>query len=157
MKRTILISLFLLLFTSTATATMVTGEVTRVKDGDTVVLSVGENIFLTCRMRGIDAPELQQPFGKAASEKLKTLIGNSTVTIELTGRKTFGREVCIIWKDHEDINLTMVREGYAWVIQRFIRDSQIRAQYMKAKNNARSAGLGLWSQENPESPRQFRN
>jgi endonuclease YncB( thermonuclease family) len=57
MKR---LSLILLLFSCTSRPKD-NGTVTRVKDGDTVVILTKENKKLNCRLYGIDAPEKKQP------------------------------------------------------------------------------------------------
>jgi micrococcal nuclease len=132
------------------------GTVMRVKDGDTVVirpLEGGE--FYTCRLYGIDAPEKTQRSGAAATKALKTLILGHGVNITITGNKTYGREVCILRIGEADINLEMVRLGYAWAYRKYLK-RPYASEYIEAENEARAKGLGLWQDNNPVPPWEFR-
>lgn len=104
------------------------GKIMRVKDGDTVVVSpVDGGQFFTCRLYGIDTPETAkkgkagQPYGEEASRELKKLVLGQDVEVTTTGQKTYKREVCIIKRDGIDINLEMVRRGYAWAYRQYLK------------------------------------
>jgi endonuclease YncB( thermonuclease family) len=138
------------------------GKVMQVKDGDTVVISpVEDGAFFICRLYGIDAPETAkrnrhgQAYAADATQELKRLILGQTVHIELMGRRTHNREVCIIRKDSKDINLEMVRRGYAWAYVQFLKRPHA-SEYIGAEKEARSRRLGLWRDRNPMPPWEFR-
>lgn len=65
------------------------GKVMQVKDGDTVVIAPVEGgQFFTCRLYGIDTPEIPhgkkpgQPYGEDAMKELKHLIlGQTTMSL----------------------------------------------------------------------------
>jgi micrococcal nuclease len=138
------------------------GTVTRVKDGDTVVITPlsGEKSF-TCRLYGIDSPERAhrgkpgQPYGDEAGEELKGLIYKQKVRITLTGEKSYRREICLIKKDNTDINREMVRRGYAWAYREYLK-GPYASEYLDAEKEARAKRLGLWKQANPLPPWEFR-
>jgi micrococcal nuclease len=143
---------------------VLTGKVMQVKDGDTVVISPVEGgSFFTCRLYGIDAPETShprfgqpgQPYGEEASKEVKKLILGQTVEVTTTGEKTYKREVCHIRKDGVDINLEMVKRGYAWAYRHYLK-RPYASEYIEAENDARAKKLGLWADTNPTPPWEFR-
>lgn len=143
-------------------AKSVSGKVMQVKDGDTVVIQPEDGgQFFTCRLYGIDTPEIThgrkpgQPYGEEASKELKKLILGQHVQVETTGAKTYKREVCIIKKDGADINLEMVRKGYAWAYKQYLK-RPYASDYIDAERSARDKRLGLWKDNNPMPPWDFR-
>lgn len=160
----IILILFTLSLPAFAMKVTLQGKVVKVKDGDTVVVSpVQGGQFFTCRLYGIDAPEtphprfgkLGQPYGGAATRELKHLILGQTVEVTTTGAKTYGREVCIIKKNGMDINFEMVKLGYAWAYKHYLR-RPYASEYIEAEREARAKRLGLWKDNNPTPPWEFR-
>lgn len=159
--------LFVLLFIAAANShgsksEIIAGKVVQVKDGDTVVIQPeGGGQFFVCRLYGIDAPETAkrgkpgQPFGEEATVALKRLILGKNVAVITTGAKTYNREVCIIYHKDKNINLEMVKQGYAWAYRQYLR-RPYASEYIEAENEARSKKLGLWQQMNPQPPWEFR-
>lgn len=159
---TLLIFAFITLPYIAYAATTVTGKVVQVKDGDTVVISPVEGgAFFTCRLYGIDSPETPkrgrhgQPYGEEASKEMKKLILGQTVEIILTGAKTYNREVCLIKKNGTDVNLEMVKRGYAWAYRQYLK-RPYASEYIEAEGQARARRLGLWQDTNPTPPWEFR-
>jgi len=137
-------------------------EVVRVTDGDTIVIASAEGKKnMTCRLYGIDSPETPkrdrkgQPYSKEAGKELRQLIYGQKVEVITTGEKTHGREVCIIKKDGKDINLEMVRRGYAWAYRKHLK-SPYASEYIEAENRARDQKLGIWQEDNPLPPWEFK-
>lgn len=54
-------------------AETLTGRVVAVADGDSITVLDCEKVQHKIRLGGIDAPELQQPYGRQATEFLMTL------------------------------------------------------------------------------------
>jgi len=138
------------------------GKVMQVKDGDTVVISLEEGgQFFICRLYGIDTPETAkrgkpgQPYGEEASKETKRLILGQTVHVTTTGAKTYNREVCRIERNNIDINLEMVKRGYAWAYKQYLK-RPYASEYIEAENEARKQRLGLWKDINPTPPWEFR-
>ena len=139
-----------------------TGVVEQVTDGDTVLIrpADGKKPY-RCRLYGIDAPEKGnekregQQYGGEAEEALEKLIGGKTVKILLTGEKTYNREVCIIYLNGADINLEMIKLGYAWAYRKFLKSEHSR-DYITAETDAKRKKLGLWRQKNPIRPDKFK-
>ncbi len=147
---------------SCSSRTPLQNEVVRVTDGDTVVIaSADSKKNITCRLYGIDSPETPkrdrkgQPYAKEAGKELRQLILGQRVDMVTTGEKTHGREVCIIKKDGMDINLEMVRRGYAWAYRKHLK-SPYASEYIEAENKAREQKLGIWQEDNPLPPWEFK-
>ncbi|MGD0887478.1 MAG: thermonuclease family protein [Thermodesulfovibrionales bacterium] len=149
---------------SYATETTLQGKVMQVKDGDSLVIAPVEGgQFFTCRLYGIDAPETShprfgqpgQPYGEEAMKELKELILGQTVEVTLTGKKTYRPKECIVRKDGTDVNLEMVKSGYAWADRHYLRGPYASA-YLDAESEARAKKLGLWQDNNPVPPWEFR-
>lgn len=164
-KSSILAIMLLLLFALPAFAGQkqsLEGTVMQVKDGDTVVVSPSDGgQFVACRLYGIDSPETGkkgksgQPYGEEATKELKKLVLGQTVTVETTGAKTYKREVCIIKKNGQDINLEMVKRGYAWAYVQYLKRPHASI-YIEAEREARIKKLGLWVAANPTPPWEWR-
>ncbi|MDH4027718.1 MAG: thermonuclease family protein [Nitrospirota bacterium] len=142
---------------------VVRGTVTRVVDGDTVIVrpDIAGGRKLTCRLYGIDAPETPkrgrrgQEYGREADRVMRNLVLGCRVDATLTGDKTYNRDVCIIKKDGMDINREMVSRGYAWAYRRYLK-GPYASEYIDAESRARAMRLGLWQQSNPQPPWEFR-
>ena len=133
------------------------GKVMQVKDGDTVVISpVDGGQFFICRLYGIDAPEAtKQPYGEESTKELKKLILKQEVAIDVKDRDKYGREVCVISKESTDINLEMIKKGAAWAYRKYLK-TPYASEYIDAESEARDKRLGLWQQNNPQPPWEFR-
>lgn len=157
-----LILLVLALAVSASAQTTQRGKVIKISDGDTVVIQPedGDQPF-KCRLYGIDAPETShgrkagQPYGEEAAKELKRLILGQIVDVTTTGAKTYNREVCQITKDGIDINLEMVRLGFAWAYVQYLKRPHA-SKYIDVEREARASKLGLWHDINPTPPWEFR-
>ena len=63
--------------------------------------------------------------------------------------------VGIIYLDKRDINLEMVRGGWAWAYREYL-DRPYASAYLNAEKEARGKRSGLWIQANPQPPWEFR-
>ena len=152
--------MFLLLFglTLAAHGAELQGRVVRVADGDTLTLRDAQGVQHRIRLQGIDAPEMEQPFGDRSRQYLIDLVYRREVTVVFSRRDTFDRAVGVILLDGEDINLRMVAAGKAWHFSRMARHQPAadRQAYADAEQAARQARLGLWTDPNPVPPWDFR-
>jgi micrococcal nuclease len=96
-----------------------------------------------------------QPHAAGATKELKTLILGKLVQVYLTGEKTYGREVCIIYDQGMNINLEMVKRGYAWAYRRYLK-RPYASEFIDAEKYAREQKLGIWQEANPMPPWEFR-
>lgn len=121
------------------------GTVTRVKDGDSLLIrrtgGVGDGRIAEVRMAAIDAPELHQPWGPQAKAALRRLVEGRPVAARVTDRDRYGRLVAFVTRGPLNVNLAMVAGGDAWAYSRYERDPAILAAAALAK----ARGLGLWA------------
>lgn len=154
-------ALYLVSVSSCLTPRTVEGKVTRVTDGDTLILVTGEGTKLKVRLYGIDAPEVRheevpgQPYGREARDALKELALGRNATLELVDIDTHKRMVCIVRVSGVDINREMVRSGFAWAYRRYL-SAPYASVYIAAEKEARNRRLGLWRQANPDPPWNFK-
>lgn len=127
-------------------------KVVRVYDGDTVKVA-GHDIEIKVRLVGIDAPETSkkkrepgQPYGRRAGKYLAGLVLNKIVNIKGYGSDRYGRILAEIYIDDKNINLEMVKTGYAEVYSGRPPRGLYMKEYQKAEVWARNSGQGIWSQ-----------
>ena len=134
------------------------GSVARVSDGDTVRLLVNDSTELKIRLSGIDAPELDQAFGKESKNRLTELVDGRTIEAQCSKRDRYRRWLCKLVFNSNDINLSLVKDGYAWWYQYYKKDQTLEDQqrYRVAEAIAKENKLGLWEDSSPVSPWDFR-
>ena len=139
-------------------------KVTRVYDGDTI-MAEGHDITLYVLLAGIDAPEIdlqrhkQQPYGREAKRFLETTVLNKTVEIKGygVGPYPFNHLVGEIYINGQNINIEIVKQGFAEVFQEMPPDGLRIAPYLEAEKEARNAQKGIWSLgDSYISPREWR-
>ncbi|PZR16877.1 MAG: nuclease [Flavobacterium psychrophilum] len=136
----------------TDSLTVFEGKVTGIKDGDTFeVLRDGKPERV--RLVDIDSPESQQAFGKAAKKYASDLCFGKTVRVEpKKKRDRYGRILGTIYVDDTlDVNAAMIKAGYAWRYK-YSRNKD----YGAYEKEARKSRFGLWADENPINPWQWR-
>lgn len=139
---------------------VMSAEVVRIKDGDTLAVLVSTANGpreVPVRLAEIDAPEKAQAFGAVSKEKLSELVGRKVVEVRVTDHDLkwgAGRERIVgkVFVAGGDVNLWMVRNGYAWAYRQYMRDAGIGA----AEDAARSESRGLWVDKAPVAPWMFR-
>lgn len=61
------------------------------------------------RLIHVDCPELYQPGGQAAKERLSALILHKSVSFESAGTDSYGRVLAQVWVNTTDVNAEMRR------------------------------------------------
>ena len=126
-------------------------EVNKIIDGDTVHVFFQDEI-LKIRLTEIDAPERDQPYGINSTEFLKDLLKEGKVDIDISGTDRYGRKLGrLYWRD-KDINRELVSAGYAWVYDDYVTD----LSFYDDQNRARYFKKGLWKEESPIEPWNWR-
>ena len=69
---------------------MLIDRVTRVWDGDTIVVGL-----IPIRIANLDCAESGTPAGERATRRAKQLVANQTVQCRLEGRRSGGRSLCL--------------------------------------------------------------
>lgn len=141
-----------------ASADSIEGRVVKVSDGDTVTVLDAQKAQLKVRLVGIDAPEKKMPFGQRSKQNLSDLVFNKQVAIEYAKRDKYGRILGKIIVDGLDANLEQVKSGMAWHYKKYQNEQTEgdRTSYAEAEERAKSAKLGLWSDNAPVPPWDWR-
>ena len=142
------------------------GRVVKVADGDTITLLTGGSRSVATataradrptqhkiRLNAIDAPEKDQAFGQKSKQRLSDYIFGKDVTVTWKSKDKYGRIIGTVWLGSTDVNLQMIRDGFAWHYKRFDSNPAYAAAELDAQRNRR----GLWSDPNPIPPEQFRH
>jgi len=119
-------------------------RVSRIIDGDTVVLASGDHV----RYIGIDTPEMNplQPFAREATEANRQLVEGKTVRLEKDISETdrYDRLLRYVWVDSTMVNLELVRRGLAEA-KAYPPDVRHQALLEAAEAEAKLAGRGMWA------------
>lgn len=140
-------------------AAVLQGDVVGVSDGDTVKVLDINRVQHTVRLMGIDAPEKAQPFGQNSKQSLAELVYRQQVHVEWNKKDKYGRIVGKIrTPDGTDVCLAQVRRGMAWHYKQYEAEQSPadRLRYREAEASARLAGLGLWRDQAPVPPWEWR-
>lgn len=131
----------------------VTAAVTDVVDGDTFKVRVGA-VEDEVRVFGVDAPEGPQKFGQDAKRFAERWLPGRTVWLLPRGKDRGGRLVASVRVSGKDFGAELVGAGYAWHYVTFApRETELAAR----EREARRAGRGLWRDNAPQPPWEFRN
>jgi micrococcal nuclease len=129
-------------------------KVTRIIDGDTIVVAVGSKSY-HIRYIGMDTPEEVKPntpiqaMAREAAAANARLVAGKSVILERDVSETdrFGRLLRDVWVQRDGVltlvGLELVRTGFAQVTT-FPPDVKYVDELTAAEAEARSAELGLW-------------
>jgi endonuclease YncB( thermonuclease family) len=129
------------------------GRVTAVTDGDTIeVLRDGAPTKI--RLNGIDAPERKQLYGSEATQFTSELVFNKSVIVRVQDVDRYQRLVAdVILEDGRSLNQELVKAGWAWWYEKYAPKAEI---LRTLQHEAQVLKKGLWQQENPTPPWEFR-
>lgn len=139
-------------------ATVYHGRVDRVVDGDTLIVTT-ESDQLRVRIRGIDAPEKDQPYGTEARKALNAMVIGRSVMLITDGKDKYGRVLASVATGETDIGLQLLEKGLAWAYTGILgteMPAQWKQAYKTAEAEARIAGIGLWTTDGPVPPWSWR-
>ena len=138
---------------------VLTGRVVGVSDGDTITI-LTQHQPAKIRLAGIDAPEKNQAFGQRSKQLLSSLVFGKTVTVEYRKKDRYGRIVGkVLLPGGRDVNLEMLRGGMAWWYEQYQNEQPVadRGLYAESESAARKRNQGLWVDQNPVPPWDFRH
>lgn len=143
------------------------GTVRAVVDAGNIAVSTPKLGRLELRLAGIELPERSrparggspevpgQPFGEEAAALVRELLFDKQVRVDTYGRDGSGRLLAVVWLGEISVNLTLVKEGLAWVDPSF-PVSKVRLGLEVAERQAQVGRYGLWALPNPEPPWEYR-
>jgi micrococcal nuclease len=113
--------------------------------------------YQAIRFWGIDAPELDQEYGKEARDFLELLVYGRDIQLDCSGCDR-ERKVCKVqaqWQPHEHswihVNRAMVQRGWAWDAPDYSK-----GEFADVQVEAKSSKSGLWQIPNPVDPYEWR-
>lgn len=124
-----------------------------VHDGDTITCTDAAGQPQKIRLKGIDAPEYDQPHGRESRQALALKLAGGSVRVDGAARDQHGRLLGTLWLGGRDLNRELVTEGHAWVFGGFAPDPDLLA----AEAEARKARRGLWAAPQPLAPQRWRS
>ena len=143
------INIIILLF-----VTIITGYVTRVKDGDSFLMR-SKGVIHEIRLYGIDAPEYRQEGGKTAKKALHKLISGKTIKVEAISTGNYNRVIGKVYVGKKYVNLELVKSGNAHWYKRYAPKDKELAD---AERSAQKSKVGIWSSKTmPVSPEKYRH
>lgn len=137
------------------------GKCTEVIDGDVIEVRTESGKTIRVRMESIDAPERDQPFGECANEYVETSLLGKHLKIAITGEDEQGRSRgwVLMYPDGRNqaivvtnFNALMVKEGLAWHYDVHANSEMIE----NLENQARESKAGLWKDDDPVEPWEWR-
>jgi endonuclease YncB( thermonuclease family) len=87
------------------------------------------------RLHGIDCPEGHQDFGRRAKQFTSGLVFGKTLRVDVRDTDRYGRLVGRVFVGGTDVNLEIVRAGFAWDYKRYSDDPALA----RAEREARAA------------------
>ena len=130
-----------------------TFRLTRAIDGDTIVVA-DQKGEIHVRLLGIDAPEKNQPYGPQATTTVLSLIGQKPITLKGSSKDRYGRLLSHVHAGETWVNMVMVKQGAAWVYK--AKPDTFWADLNEAERYARNNRRGLWAEQNPIYPGDWR-
>ncbi|HET8943321.1 MAG TPA: thermonuclease family protein [Dehalococcoidia bacterium] len=136
--------------TTTFRPNLTPATVTRVVDGDTIVVEISGREY-KLRYIGINTPEVVDPrrpvecFGQEARGYNEELVLGRTVGLEKDVSETdeFGRLLRYVWIGDQMVNAALVREGYAQA-SAYPPDVKYQDLLSSLQSEAAGVGRGLW-------------
>lgn len=137
----------------------VVGKVVAIQDGDTITVLDESNVQHRIRLTGIDAPEKKQAFGQQSKQTLSDCAFEKQVTVEGDKFDRYKRLLGKVLADGGDCNLRQIKLGMAWHYKKYERTLPIKesASYASEEDVARESRAGLWRDEAPIPPWDFRH
>ncbi|WP_312394448.1 thermonuclease family protein [Chryseobacterium sp.] len=130
------------------------GKVIKVKDGDTVVVLLGNNHQETLRLAEVDCPENSQAFGKNAKQFTSSQVFGKKVTFYRVNKDRYKRTVAKIFYDNDKyLSAEIIKAGLGWWYFKASKDLDLKNYELIARNKK----IGLWSDKRAISPWEFRS
>ncbi len=115
-------------------------------DGDTLWLDHGDAAS-KIRLRFVDAPEINQPYGDKAQKFTQKFLADKEITCYPHG-KSFDRIVADVYVDRASLAEALVGAGLGWVDERYTKNPKL----LKLQADAKASGAGLWKDSKPVPP-----
>lgn len=122
-----------------------------ITDGDTLT-ALCDRATVKIRLAEIDAPEQRQPYGALSKQHLSMICFQKSAAVRPQTKDRNGRTVARVVCEGVDASSEQVQAGMAWVFDKYVTDRSLYA----IQSSARVARRGLWSDESPIAPWDWR-
>jgi len=139
-----------------------TALVTAIAGGDTITVLTQDKQQIEIRLYGIDCPENGQPFGSHAKQTMSDAVFGKEVVVQPIDTDQDGRMVAIVYLLGGDLigdnslNAALAGDGLAWVDPKLCTRQDICWTLKKLTQIARSQHKGLWADNSPIAPWEWR-
>lgn len=147
------------------------GLVVGVSEGDRIVVNSSGN-EIRVKLYGIVPPQgpkidkvtglykQGQPYAEESFRSLSSKVLHQVVKVEIRRMLVFKEEprhlaVAVVYLDGRNVNMEMLAEGWGWVDRKFMSRIDY-IHYSAAERVARSRREGLWLQDRPQPPWEFK-
>jgi endonuclease YncB( thermonuclease family) len=143
---------FAVIFLPVTAVAELAGRVVAVHDGDTLTVS-SQGKKVRVRLDGIDAPELEQRYGKSSRSALSRLCRGKQAVVDERGKNEEGLVLASVTCAGVDANAEQVKQGLAWVFRTYL---PLGSPLYELETNARLMQRGLWRDKDPTPPWEWR-
>ena len=134
-----------------------TAPVISVADGVTLAVLTKDKQQLKIRLYGIDCQERGREFWSRAKEATSGAVFGKNVTVRpIEAEEREGRTVAVVFMPGgKSLNEHLVREGLAWVSQKYCTQEKICAPLRNLEKAAKAQKRGLWVDKTPVAPQEW--
>lgn len=161
------LAVLLALIIGTAHAATISGKAIKVADGDSVTVLDADYKQHRIRINGVDAPENSQPFGERSRQNMVRMVAGKEVTADCHKTDRYGRQICKVWVQPADcqtcsktldVGHAQIVAGLAWWYRAYGKEQsdEDRGRYASEENEARLRKRGLWVDDSPVPPWDWR-
>ena len=144
--------ILLILLVTALPQPLMAATVTRIVDGDTLIL----DDTIKIRLYGIDSPENGQPGEREATEAATALALGQRVEVEEQYQDRYGRTVAIIILGNGNtLQEALLQKGMAWVAPRYCKRHEC-VYWKDLEQAARLSQIGIWQDERVIPPWEWR-
>ncbi|MGO9567909.1 MAG: thermonuclease family protein [Desulfomonilaceae bacterium] len=104
------------------------------------------------RLYGIDSPVEPQAFGKAAHLYTSRRVLGGRLEVRPLFRDHYDRVIAWVFVDGQCLNKELLRKGLAWWYKKYL---PFEKELETLEQEARKAGIGLWSGNSPVPPWEY--
>ena len=141
------------IFLSFSLNAQIKAKVVGIKDGDTVLVLLGDKSQKTLRLAEVDCPESGQPFGKNAKQFTSSQIFGKEIIFYETDTDRYGRTIAkIYYNNGKYLSAEIIKVGLGWWYHQYSTNKELG----KMQENAKTKNLGLWQDKNAISPYEWR-
>jgi len=140
--------------TLAADHTQFTAPVIFVADGVTLTVLAKQQIKI--RLYGIDCQERGLEFWSRAKQTTSDIVFGKTVTVQPMDTDYDGRTAAVVFMPGgHSLNEHLVREGLAWVSQKYCTQENICAPLRNLEKTAKAQKRGLWADKTSVAPQEW--